>query len=60
MGHLQTFEAELRGRLEEGDVEALVKWVKEQVLASYRNGLATRETASKDGDRFTRPRYSKK
>jgi hypothetical protein len=59
MGHLQTFEAELRGRLEQGDLEALVKWVKDQVLASYRNGLAARESAGKDGDRFPR-RYAKK
>src|SRR5262245_13344437 len=41
MGHLQQFEVELRARLEQGDVEALVGWLKEQVLQSYRNGLST-------------------
>jgi hypothetical protein len=59
MGHLQTFEVELRSRLEKGDVETLVKWVKDQVLTSYRNGLAAPAT-SKDGERPVRPRYAKK
>jgi hypothetical protein len=40
MGHIQEFEAALRARLAEGDEEAIVKWAKEQVLQSYRNGLA--------------------
>jgi hypothetical protein len=48
MGHLQQLDSELRDRLAEGDIEALVKWVKDQVLQSYRNGLATRKTAGKD------------
>jgi hypothetical protein len=59
MGHLTQLEAELRERIAEGDVEALVKWVKDQVLTSYRNGLATRAHAGKDGDKFAH-RYGKK
>ena len=39
MGHLQDTERTLRDLLDEGDTEKIVKWVKEQVLQSYRNGL---------------------
>jgi hypothetical protein len=42
MGHLQQFEAELRTRIEAiqpgGEPDELIHWLKEQVLASYRNG----------------------
>lgn len=40
MGHLQTVEADFRKLLAQGEEEALVRFVKEQVLASYRNGQA--------------------
>ena len=39
MGHLQTVEAKLRELIAEGDEEALVRFVKDKVLESYRNGL---------------------
>ena len=40
MGHLQTVEADFRKLLAQGEEEALVRFVKEQVLASYHNGQA--------------------
>jgi hypothetical protein len=40
MGHLRTIESELRQVIAEGDKEALVVWVKERILESYRNGQA--------------------
>ena len=39
MGHIQNIEEQLRNLLDKGDREAVVKWVKEAVLQSYRNGL---------------------
>lgn len=49
MGHLQTVEQDFRRLLAEGDEEALVQFVKEQVLASYRNGQAAQERAPAAG-----------
>ena len=46
MGHLQTIESELRSVIAEGDTEALVSWVKERILDSYRNGQAVRRSAA--------------
>ena len=46
MGHLQQIEAEFRERLAKNDVESLVSWVKERILASYRNGQAARGRAT--------------
>ena len=45
MGHLQSVEQEFRKLLTSAEPEALVRFVKEQVLASYRNGLAARKDA---------------
>ena len=49
MGYMNDFERELRARIEaiEPGVEpdALVQWLKEQMLKSYRNGLAAQKTA---------------
>jgi len=45
MGHLQTIESELRRVIAEGDTEALVTWVKERILESYRNGQAVRRSS---------------
>lgn len=45
MGHLQTIESELRRIMAEGDTEALVTWVKERILESYRNGQAVRRSS---------------
>jgi hypothetical protein len=38
MNHLEHVEAELRERLTSNEPEALVTWVKERILESYRNG----------------------
>jgi hypothetical protein len=43
MGHLKQLDVELRERIAEDDTETLVKWVKDQVLQSYKNGLAARK-----------------
>lgn len=69
MGHLQTLETELRAlrdslRFEMSDEEdfgTLVNWVKDQVLTSYRNGLAARD-AKKDvaPEHTARPPRSRK
>ena len=40
MGYMQQFEQELRAQLAKGDTDASVRWIKEKVLESYRNGLA--------------------
>ena len=42
MSYLQQIEAEFRERLGKNDVESLVSWFKERILASYRNGQAAR------------------
>ena len=47
MGHLQDTERKLRELLDEGDTEKIVKWVKERVLESYRNGLKLGSQADK-------------
>jgi len=49
MGYMQEFEVELRKQLSGGDTEATVKWIKQRLLDSYRNGLA----AQKEGGRAT-------
>ena len=39
-GHLQVIDHELTAMIEEGkDTKSIVKWVKERVLESYKNGL---------------------
>lgn len=53
MGHLQTVEAQFRSLIADGDEEALVRFVKEQVLASYRNGLAAKDAVPTAGKRRT-------
>ena len=40
MGHLEEIETTLRELIARNDAEALVAWVKERVLESYKNGLA--------------------
>jgi hypothetical protein len=54
---MQQFEADFRARLQAGDDEELVMWVKEQVLQSYRNGLAARsQPAAQEKGRAWKPR----
>jgi hypothetical protein len=43
--HLEQIEQELRDLLGKGDADAVVNWVKERVLESYRNGQASRRGA---------------
>ncbi len=48
-GHLQIIDHELTAMIEEGkDTKTIVKWVKERVLESYRNGLGQSSKVSKD------------
>ncbi len=48
-GHLQIIDRELTAMIEEGkDTKTIVKWVKERVLESYRNGLGQSSKVSKD------------
>jgi hypothetical protein len=41
MSHMKMIEAELLELLEDGDTNAIIKWVKAKVLESYKNGLKT-------------------
>ncbi len=48
-GHLQMIDRELTAMIEEGkDTKIIVKWVKERVLESYRNGLGAGSKVSKE------------
>ena len=47
MGYINDFEQELRVRLEKGWSDADVKWVKETILQSYRNGVEVGMQADK-------------
>jgi len=40
--HLEQIEEQLRSLIAQGDAGALVAWVKERVLESYKNGLSAR------------------
>ncbi len=55
-GHLQTIERELRALLAEGNTEKIVKWTKERVLESYRNGKAATATAEPETDTARTPK----
>jgi len=39
MGYMQDLERELKGLLQKGDAPAVIKFVKEKVLDSYKNGI---------------------
>jgi hypothetical protein len=49
--HLEQIEQELRDLLGKGDANAVVNWVKERVLESYRNGQASRRGVGAQGQR---------
>ena len=53
MSYIQDFEKELAGKLVSGETgEAIVRWVSEKVLESYRNGIKAGqkgETVKRDG-----------
>lgn len=54
MNYLDEVERDFREVISKGDVEALVKWVKERVLLSYRNGQRSRSKFGKGAPRQTR------
>ena len=52
MGHIQIFGEEFRDKLHAGlGEEELIKWVKDQVLQSFKNGLAQRATRGEEGQK---------
>ena len=46
MGYIQDFEKEFRAILAEGDMEKTVKFTKEKILESYRNGQSEKKVVS--------------
>lgn len=52
--HLQEIEQTLRELIAKNDAEAIVVWVKERVLESYRNGMAARRGAGARSPRGAR------
>jgi len=58
MSYLETFEAELARKLDTGteDTAAIVRFVSEKVLESYRNGI----TAGQNGAKVIRPGASRR
>lgn len=47
MGYMDEIERAFREILGKGDVEATVRWVKETILQSYRNGQAAPKRAGR-------------
>jgi hypothetical protein len=57
MGYLNQFETELAKKLESAeDIAAIVRWVSEKVLESYRNGI----TAGQKGTQVIRKGKSRR
>lgn len=58
MSYLEQFEAELFAKIEHGteDTAAIVRWVSEKVLESYRNGI----TAGQNGAKVSRQGKSRR
>lgn len=57
MSYIETLEAELTAKLEGAeDTASIVKWVSEQVLKSYRNGI----TAGQNGAQVKRKGQSRR
>lgn len=54
-GHLQLIERELRALLAEGNTEEIVKWTKERILESYRNGIKAGKVAPATDTERSRP-----
>ena len=50
MGYIQDFERELTTLLENGDEQAIVKFVKEKVIESYKNGIMSAKMVGADKD----------
>lgn len=52
MGYIQDLEKELRDRMADMDEEELIKFFKEKVLESYRNGAQSAKPAKGKGRTF--------
>lgn len=50
MNYLEEFEHELRRLLSAGDIEAVIRFAKERLLQSFRNGQASRREAPARGE----------
>jgi hypothetical protein len=64
MSYIESFDAELFAKLESGteSTEAIVRWVSEKVLESYRNGITAGQkgaTVKRQGQSRRRPFYGK-
>ena len=61
MGYMHEFERELRARLLdiEPGADELVQWLKDQMLQSYRNGLAAQKSAKPGAEKKPR-RFDRK
>ena len=62
MGYMNEFEEQLRAKLDgkmEEEPDDLVQWLKEQILQSYRNGLAAQKSAKPGADKKPR-RFDRK
>ncbi len=53
MGYMQDFEREIKELLQKGDASVVIKFVKEKVLESYKNGIlaAKMVEAGKEAER---------
>ena len=65
MSYIQQFEAELAAKLESGteNTEAIVRWVSEKVLESYKNGITAGQkgaTVKRQGESRRRGQFGKK
>ena len=52
MGYIQDLEKDLRDRMADMDDEELIKFFKEKVLESYRNGAQSAKPAKGEGRTF--------
>src|ERR1022692_276904 len=64
MSYIESFDAELFAKLESGteSTEAIVRWVSEKVLESYRNGITAGQkgaSVKRQGQSRRRPFYGK-
>jgi hypothetical protein len=57
MGYIQDLEKELREKIDQMDMEALIKFFKDKVLESYRNGLRDSKRAGKSAPESRKKNY---
>ena len=58
MGYIQAFEHEFRELLQQGDEQAIVRFAKEKLLESYRNGITAAKPVEKEAEQKTK-RFAK-